>query len=366
MESNELVRCSNCSQEYPESGVVYRCPKCGGVYDIQELNLFDSAQMEINQPGIWRYRHTFNLPANAHAVSLGEGNTPLVWAEAFDRNVALKCEYLNPTGSFKDRGSSVLVAFLHSRGIEHAIEDSSGNAGASFAAYAARAGISAKVYIPDSASGPKRQQVGMYGAEIVRIMGQRSNATEAAMRAAEGGVIYASHAYLPFNIPGYATLAYELVDQLGKAPGTVVIPVGQGGLFLGIARGMESLERCEVISTMPRLVGVQALACAPIWSLLTYGPVGFGLTGETKTVAEGISVHYPIRGDAIIRLNDSIQMEILAVDEEEILSGREHLARRGFYVEPTSAVVWNALEKGVSRWRDPIVLILTGSGLKAF
>ncbi len=100
------------------------------------------------KPGIWRYRHTFGLPPDSEPVSLGEGGTPLLWAEVYGRKVAFKCEYLNPSGSFKDRGSAVIAAWLKSRGITKAVEDSSGNAGASFAAYAARAGIKATDICP--------------------------------------------------------------------------------------------------------------------------------------------------------------------------------------------------------------------------
>ena len=133
-----------------------------------------------SQPGIWRYRHTFTgLPADFPAVSLGEGSTPLLWAEAFGRQVAFKCEYLNPTGSFKDRGTTVITTFLKSRGVTAAVEDSSGNAGASFAAYAARAGIKAGIYVPAAASGPKRQQIEFYGAELHPIEGTRSDVTTA-------------------------------------------------------------------------------------------------------------------------------------------------------------------------------------------
>jgi threonine synthase len=330
------------------------------------LPVFDPSKILAENPGIWKYRHTFGLPDAQKDVSLGEGNTPLVWANAFGREIALKCEYLNPTGSFKDRGSAVLTGFLCSMGVQEAIEDSSGNAGASFAAYAARAGISARIFVPDSASGPKRKQIAMYGANLVRIMGPRSNAAEAALHAADKGAVYGSHAYLPFNIPGYATLAYELVEQLGRAPGTVVVPVGQGGLFLGLLRGFMNLVKGGVIERIPKLIGVQALACAPLWTLFAYGSVAFGLSGEVPTVAEGIRVRYPVRGDVIMRLSAAYGLEFIAVDEEKIIAGRDRLAQLGFYIEPTSAVVWDALEQGISGWNDPVVAILTGSGLKTF
>lgn len=363
-----MIICTNCRRPYPEQGLPFRCPTCGGIYDIEALPRFDPAQVEPHLPGIWRYRHTFALPQEAPIISLGEGITPLIFAEAFGRRVALKCEHLNPTGSFKDRGSAPILSFLKARGIKQAVEDSSGNAGASFAAYAARAGVGARVFIPDSASGPKRRQIQAYGAKLVRILGPRSNASEAALRAVEAGAVYASHAYLPFNLPGYASLAYELFEQLGEPPGCVVAPVGQGGLLLGIWRGFKTLHHSGMITKLPQLVGVQARACAPLWALYSYGSAGLSWTAEGQTLAEGIRVYNPLRGDALLQSIAESGGSMLAVDEEEILPGQQALAQGGFYVEPTSAVVWGALHalfEGRANIPEPVVVILTGSGYKS-
>jgi threonine synthase len=364
------ARCTNCRQPYPEVGAPYGCPKCGGVFDLAPL-AFDPAQVDPLQPGIWRYRHTFGLADDAPAISLGEGNTPLVWAEVvFGQSpslycVAFKCEFLNPTGSFKDRGSATLLSFLRSRGVDAAVEDSSGNAGASFAAYAARAGLEARVFVPDAASGPKRGQIAAYGAEVTRILGPRANAAAAVRRAAAQGAVYASHAYLPFNLPGYATLAYELVEQLGGAPGAVILPVGQGGLLLGLGRGFAALQSVGLIPRLPQLVGVQARACAPLWALHTYGPSGLAWVSEGNTLAEGVRIRNPVRGDAVMQAVAASGGVFLAVDEAGILPGRDALARQGFYVEPTSALVWSGLAQVAGKVPSPVVAILTGSGLKA-
>ena len=157
------IACVNCGQPYPDLGVPYECPNCGGLYDFVESFVYNS------------YRSTLKTDS----VSLGEGNTPLISVKVFDREVYFKCEYLNPSGSFKDRGIATLISFLRLRGVTEAVEDSSGNAGASFAAYAARAGIKARVYVPDAASGPKRKQIEAYGAELIPVPGPRSNASDA-------------------------------------------------------------------------------------------------------------------------------------------------------------------------------------------
>lgn len=175
---------------------------------------------------------------------------------------------------------------------------------------------------------------------------------------------YGSHAYLPINLPGYATIAYELVDKMKGMPGTVIVPVGQGGLLLGIGRGFQALVDAGFINKMPIFVGVQAQACAPIWAIIKYGRSGQILTSEGYTVAEGIRIRYPLRGDAVIQMVEKNGWIMLAIEEEDILVGQVELARRGFFVEPTSAVIWEAAKQVIGEVPEPIVAILTGSGLK--
>jgi threonine synthase len=358
------VLCASCGRAYPPDGVPYRCPICGGLYDYDGEFRFDQGQVDRSQPGIWRFRHTFGLPLNLEPVSLGEGNTPLIWAKVFDRQVAFKCEFLNPSGSFKDRGSAVIIAWLKWHGVADAIEDSSGNAGASFAAYATRAGIKARVFIPDSASGPKRRQIEAYGAELIPISGSRSDVADAVRKTAETGMAYGSHAYLPFNLPGYATAAYEIVEQMGKMPGAVVVPAGQGGLLLGLARGFEALRIGNNCFRRPRMIGVQAHACAPLQALfVAEGRDPFSGT-EDYTLAEGVRVRNPLRKNAVLSAVMTSGGTICVTEENDILKGRDFLAGLGLYVEPTSAIVWAALAKLVDKLPDPIVVILTGSGLK--
>jgi threonine synthase len=297
-------------------------------------------------------------------VSLGEGDTPLVWTDFRGRPIAVKCEFLNPSGSFKDRGSAIIAAWLKWNGVTEAVEDSSGNAGASFAAYATRAGIKACIYSPITASGPKKKQIDAYGAELVLIPGSRADVSEAVKKVAGAGVVYASHAYLPFNLLGYATIAYEIIEQMGKVPGTVVLPAGQGGLLIGIARGFASLRLAELIDTTPKIVGVQAHACAPLWASFAGIDYSSITSDKNETVAEGVRVINPLRSNAVIDSVKSSRGFICTVGEDEILPACYSLAGKGFYVEPTSAIVWAALAKIKDELTDPIVLILTGSGLK--
>ncbi|TFH37790.1 MAG: pyridoxal-phosphate dependent enzyme, partial [Anaerolineales bacterium] len=335
--------CVNCRQAFPQDGFPYTCPNCGGHFDFADPLRFMPPDASTNERGIVRYRQSFPLSSTTPFISLGEGDTPLVEVHRDQRTVFLKCEHLNPTGSFKDRGTAVLISTLLAQGVTSALEDSSGNAGASFAAYAARAGIEATVFVPDYASGPKVAQIQAYGARVVRILGPRSAVAEAVQRKAGKDGVYASHAYLPHGLAGMATIAYELVEQLGKVPGAIVMPVGQGTLFLGVYRGFRALHQAGVIESLPKMVGVQAQACAPIWAVFHAGAAGLGLVQEGPTLAEGIRIVHPLRGDRILAALDESGGMMVAVDEADILPARDQLAGQGLYVEPTSAVVWAAL-----------------------
>ena len=360
------IACTNCGRAYPSTGLPYCCHNCGGLYDYINPLIFQPKKLDRGKPGIWRYLHTFGLPHNHETVSLGEGNTSLIWAKVSNRNIAFKCEYLNPTGSFKDRGTAVIASWIKSRNIGEVLEDSSGNAGASLAAYSARGGIKAWIYTPESASGPKRRQIESYGAGLVPTPGPREETSKAAELAAENGMTYASHAFLPFNLPGYATTSYEIFEQLGKRiPGAVILPVGQGGLLLGMSRGFSALRIAyKIPNNLPRFIGLQTRRCAPIWGRSKGIEAPPENIDQKPSIAEGVQVRHPLRKENVVQAVDMSGGSICLVEEDEILPGRDELAHLGFYVEPTSAIVWSALVKMLEQLPDPIVVILTGSGMK--
>jgi threonine synthase len=359
-------RCTGCGRPYPDDLLPHRCPDCGGAYDYAGPLVYRPVPTPSPaRRGIARFRATFPLSPATPLISLGEGGTPLLPVQVGTRVLHFKCEHLNPTGSYKDRGTAVLLSALSAAGVKEAVEDSSGNAGASFAAYAARAGLRARVFVPASASGPKRAQIESYGATLAAIDGPRSAAAEAVRREAEAGVVYASHAYLPHGMAGVATIAYELVEQLGRVPGAVIAPVGHGGLLVGVHRGFAALHQAGLIPALPRMIGVQAQACAPVWAVYTSGGPGLSLVQEGETRAEGIRVRFPVRGDAALAAVESTGGTIVAVAEDELLRAWDLLARAGLNVEPTSAVVWTAALLLLDDLPDPAVALLTGSGFKS-
>jgi threonine synthase len=259
----------------------------------------------------------------------------------------------------------VLVSWLLAAGIREAVEDSSGNAGASFAAYASRAGIQAKIFIPEYASGPKRAQIEAYGSEVIPVPGPRSKAAEAVLREVKQGSVYASHAYLPHGTAGIATIAYELVEELGEPPGTVLIPVGHGSLLLGMALGFQALLKCGVISRQPRLIGIQAEACDPLYRAFQAGQEHPSIVSEGKTLAEGVAIANPYHGEIVLSAVRESDGLFLHVAENRIKEGQKMLARLGIYVELTSALVWDGLRQLSASLPAPVVCIITGHGLKS-
>lgn len=358
------LACVECKKSIPMDRLPFRCD-CGGAFDYLEFPVFDKDRIDTQANGVARYRGMLDLNHGEDFITLGEGNTPLIRIAGQKQSIHLKLEMSNPTGSYKDRGTVTLVNQLVSRKVKFAVEDSSGNAGASFAAYCAKAGIEGRVYIPESASGPKRTQIEMTGVEVVRVPGPRSEAARAVLQAASEGNVYASHAYMPFGLTGIATIAYEIVEQLGEAPGSLIAPVGHGGLLYGIMRGFEAMFTAGLIGKIPYYIGVQAAACAPLADAFLRGVTQPTEISPRESVAEGVKVTTPVRGKAILTRMAGGGGEIVVVDEARILEAYHTLARMGFYAEPTSALVWAVVEERAAQLQAPGVAVITGSGYKS-
>lgn len=358
-----VIGCLSCNEQYLFNTPRYLC-KCGQPLEMIRFPAFNPGDIDRTLHSMWRYA-SFLAPRGLTPVTMGEGWTPLVEAVATDRKVYLKLEGLNPSGSFKDRGASLLVSLLRNQGITVIHDDSSGNAGAALAAYAACAGLRARLYVPAYASPVKLAQIDLYGAELYRVAGPRGNAAKAAQNAAEESPsFYASHIHHPFAVWGFTSIAYEIWEQLGQqAPEAVVVPLGHGAQLLGIARGFQNLLLAGVIAQLPRLYGVQSAQCSPLWQKL------HNLNGsptEGETIAEGIRISHPVRADAIIAAVRDTKGDIIAVEEHEIIEALLQLGRRGISAEPTSAVVWAALPQ-ITPTLSPkatVVLSISGSGLK--
>lgn len=358
---------SRSAAQYP-SDIARWCGDNGNYLNLAAGPGMTRDAINPHERSAWRYAQAIGVDAQS-VVSLGEGGTPLL-SRAWDGvAVRFKLEFMMPTGSFKDRGMTVMVSYLKSRGIDHVLEDSSGNAGASLSAYAAAAGMRCRILVPETASYPKIAQIAACGADVVTVPGTRQDVADAALRMS-GEIFYASHNWQPFFVEGTKTLAYELWEELGfRAPDNVITPLGYGSNVLGLDRGFDELLRNGEIKKRPRIFGVQAANCAPChaaWQAGSESPVP---TPISPTVAEGIASSQPTRLREVVRAVRGSEGAIAAVSETEIVDALRGLAGMGLYVEPTAAAaaagLTQLLASGAIRRDQETIVVLTGSGLKS-
>jgi threonine synthase len=298
---------------------------------------------------------------------MNEGFTPLEEI-TFDGNRTLvKMDYVFPTGSYKDRGATVLMSKMKEWGVQKVVEDSSGNAGSAIAAYAAKGGIECEIYVPQDTSSEKTVQIQAYGATLRRVQGSRERTAEVAMEAASK-ITYASHCWNPFFLHGTKTFTFEVWEQMDwKAPDVLVLPIGHGTLFLGAYTGFRELKEAGMIRRIPRLVGVQSASCAPLYQAFKRGWTEPRPIEKRKTVAEGIAIAEPVRGRQILEAIQRTDGEMLAVTEKEIGMALKEMGRKGHFIEPTSAATIAGLKKYLKKKsrRETVVSTLTGTGLKS-
>ncbi len=385
MQAIKLV-CSNCQRDFTATAVNWGCPSCGSVLEIQpevtargpekRSELLAAARSSGPAPGIWRFARLMRVDA-AEPVSLGEGNTPVVWLQRLGRRLGVprlyaKLEYFAPTGSFKDRGTTAMVTQARAMGVTRVVEDSSGNAGASFAAYCATAGIEASIYVPASAPTAKKAQIAFYGAEVVEVEGSREAVAEAAMERCrrEEGAYYGSHNWNPFFLEGTKSFAYEVATQFDfDPPEQLMMPVGNGSLYLGSWKGFEELRAMGLLRKIPRLNVAQAAGCMPIADAAARGLERTDAIPTSPTVAGGISIARPSRGHLILQAMRESGGSAAASTDREILESQRLLATtEGIFCEPTSAAAFAALphlmERGAISPNDRVLVAVTGIGLK--
>ena len=317
-----------------------------------------------------RYRNLYNLADDYPVVSLHEGSTPLIPAQRLAKclrveglKVFLKYEGLNPTGSFKDRGMTYAVSQAKADGAEYVICASTGNTSAACAAYATRAGLKALVIIPEGkiALG-KLSQALMYGATIVEISGNFDQALSIVRELGEmTPKLAVVNSINPYRIEGQKSGAWEICDDLGKAPDQFFIPVGNAGNITAYWRGFEQYKAIGKIDSLPQMFGYQAAGAAP---LVLGHPID-----NPETVATAIRIGKPASWDGAITAKTASGGQIDSVTDAEILSAYHCLARHeGVFCEPASAAsvagLFKAAAEGKLKPNATVVCILTGNGLK--
>jgi threonine synthase len=359
--------CSVCNETYPIQETRWKC-ECGGLLNLVKSKA-DSQNKWTSHPSIWRYASSMDAGEDLKgwpSVTLGEGQTPLLVLDETESNTFVKVEFMMPTLSFKDRGVAVLVTLAKQLGVKKMIADSSGNAGTAIAAYSARAGIDCDVYVRADTSPKKLAQIEAHGAKVKAIKGTREDVAAAAQLAVEEEqVFYASHVYNPYFYEGTKTYAFEIFEQLKKAPDTVIVPVGNGTLVLGVYYGFKELLEANRIDRMPKIVAIQAEKCAPLAKAFENQEIIAKPVRNEGTLAEGIAIAAPARSKQILEAIRETKGTIITIGEEAITEARRKLAAKGFYVEITSAINYAGYLK-YSKSKDEVIIIpLCGAGIKS-
>ncbi|MEA3423970.1 MAG: threonine synthase [Bacillota bacterium] len=365
-------QCNDCGKKYDPQEFVLKCT-CGGMLNIEKSTLSFSKD-EINKEEWSLFRYLKSMPFDSDFtlwkdITMGEGMTAVVPYDNSNPSLLVKMDYMMPTLSFKDRGAAVLIAKAKELGVTKVIQDSSGNAGNAIAAYAARAGIECEIYVPEGTSPKKIKMISSHGAKVNMIPGTREDTAKVALNAVlREKVFYASHVYNPFFYEGTKTYAYEIFEQLnGNIPETIVVPVGNGTLLLGAYYGFKEMLDLGWIDKLPRFIAVQADGCAPIYEAFIKEETDIKAVISTGTKAEGIAIANPLRGKQILSAIRETGGIVITAPEEEITNAQQRLAKKGFYVEPTTAATFAGYFEYIKN--NPIegrVLIpLCGAGLKS-
>jgi threonine synthase len=389
-------RCSLCGEQYSLSDVTYTCPKDGGNLDV--VLDYDSIKSKYtpddilsrNDPSLWRYLPLLPVqepPGEATPLHAAGGtpvfNLPRLAAKLGLQYLWLKDESRNPTASFKDRASAIVVARAQEIGADVVVTASTGNAGAALAGMSAAVGQKAIIFAPKSAPQAKVAQLLVFGAKVILVDGTYDDAFDLTVKAAhEFGWYCRNTGYNPFTAEGKKTAALEIWEwwesthqkwheevgmDLEHAPLTVFVSVGDGNIISGIHKGFKDLYQLGWLPRIPRIIGVQADGSAAISNAFhndteTITPV------VANTIADSISVDLPRDGVRAVRAAKETGGTYVNVSDEEILSAIAELGKSGIFAEPAGATAYAGLVKaaasGIVGSEDPILVLNTGSGLK--
>ena len=374
--------CINCKTAYSVDEIVYFCKKCGDILEIKfdgnELTeAAKTSDWKTKPLAVWRYRSFMPIHETTKLVTLGEGGTGLhrsarLGEELGIKNLYVKNEGENPTGSFKDRGMTVGVTKAVELGVGHVICASTGNTSAALAAYAARAGIKCTVLIPSGkiAYG-KLSQAMIHGAKVLQVRGNFDEALEFVLKLAEKHKdIYLLNSINPFRIEGQKSLGYEICEQLNyEAPDRIVIPVGNAGNISAVWKGLTEFYQLGLIKKLPKMTGIQAAGSAPIAQAIKANSDKIVPIEHPETIATAIRIGAPVSWKKAVNAIRESHGTAETVTDEEILDAQKTLARiEGIFVEPASASSIAGLSKliknGTIHKDQKVVCITTGHGLK--
>ena len=368
-----VLKCAKCGLEFPLFPPRSKCEKCGGALEY-ELSLPKDSKIKFSgQMRFWRYKPL--LPPVEHAISLGEGGTPLHKAERLAKTMGLTDLYLkdetrNPTNSYRDRAAALLTSNAIDLKYDTLICATNGNLGASLAAYSAKAGLICHVIVPKIVDVGKLAQMLAYDA-VIEESGEilDDSIRKAEALANETGWYQATSELNPLAIEAQKTISYEVSEQFG-VPEWFLVPMGSGGTIYSIWKGFKELKQLGITNSLPKMVGVQPEGCASIVRTLTEGRSELVKTLTPSTRALAVLVAKPLQGELAIKALRESNGLALTVSDSEIFAAELQIAKlEGMFAEPASSATIAALKKLVNEGKisedDNVACLITGSGLKA-
>lgn len=373
--------CDSCGRSYPVDQPFNTCPHCGDLleteYDLERLQAHLDWESIARRPNtLWKWREFFPINDPAHIVTLGEGGTPLVPSviagPALGIDLYFKNDSLMPTGSFKDRGFSLAVSKAKELGITKGLTYTSGNAGASFAAYTRRAGMQSVILVKHWTTPEKLVMIRSYGQEVVKLVYDSFGEVTALLdeAVAKVGLYQFVNFINPMRHEAMKSYAYEVTEQLGGAPDRMIHPVGTGGGIWGSYKGFTELKALGRIDRIPSMHGVQPSATPPIAEAFRRGDKVATPKGDSHaSIAQSIVSDSPLKGGKrVLRAAYESGGTIEDVTDAEILRALQVLAAEGIFSEPAGAAplaaLWRLAERGELRRGERVVCVVTGTGLK--
>jgi len=376
------LECSLCGTHHNADELQTVCHDCGrpllARYDLDKVKTnWPREALKTRKPDMWRYREVLPVKDEKNAVRLGEGYTPLLHAHKLGQSLGMthlfiKEEGVNPTGSFKARGLSVGVSRALELGVQELVIPSAGNAAGAMAAYAARAGMTAHVFMPEDVPSPFEEECRAYGANVNLIKGLITDCGREAQKGAElHGWFSLSTLKEPYRIEGKKTMGYELAEQFEwQLPDVIIYPAGGGTGLIGMWKAFDELEKLGWIDPQrPRMVAVQADGCAPIPRAFHAGEEYAEPWENARTVAAGLRVPSAIGDFLMLRLLRESGGTAVAVSDPALIEAGMRMSRlEGIFACPEGGATLAALERlldnGLISPDDRVVLFNTGTGLK--
>ena len=376
MDKRQHLECTNCGREYSLDIVNTKCRSCHEPLEIiYDLRAIPQNWFENQRSGSFaeRYAPFYPFLKPEPRACLGEGQTGLVESVFIKDKIGLRKFYIknetqNPTWTFKDRGTVCSIHNAIRLGFKQIGTLSSGNMGASVAAYGSRSGMETVIMLKENVPLEKIYALMVYGVRAIRLKGDYAGVYNKLLEIGHDPQIYFSISDDPFRVEGYKTLAFELFEQMHQVPDYLAVPLGSGGLFRGVLKGFEELEACGFISKAPKMIGVQPAGNTCVVDAFEKGEDRIERVYDPATLDHVLENPYPPSGNQVLRKLKSNRGMLLKVDNEDVLQAVSLLGREGVFAQPASATcvagIIHAARSNIIPADSCVVAVVTGTGLK--